>query len=130
MKKHWLRGVLLGLSMALLLAGGVALAQGLYVMPDQDCFVCQPRTAGWPPPEDRIVELTIGGFDDMDALCGRLTMAGVLWNQGCGPAYMGPPCVFRLAVECATMQVFTETNCWGGPNAEVLGGDLGQPFPE
>ena len=28
MKKHWLRGVLLGVSLALLLTGGLALAQG------------------------------------------------------------------------------------------------------
>jgi hypothetical protein len=41
MKKHWLRGMLLGVSMALLLAGGVALAQSLRVWPD--CFQCLPR---------------------------------------------------------------------------------------
>ena len=28
MKRHWLRGLLLGLSLALLLSGGVAVAQG------------------------------------------------------------------------------------------------------
>ena len=49
MKKHWLRGVLLGASLALLLAGGVALAQSLRVWPD--CFQCLPGavvTAGLP----------------------------------------------------------------------------------
>jgi hypothetical protein len=40
MKKHWARGALLGLSMALLLAGGVALAQSASV--DKDCFECIP----------------------------------------------------------------------------------------
>jgi len=41
MKKHWLRGVLLGVSLALLLAGGVALAQSLDAWPD--CFQCLPE---------------------------------------------------------------------------------------
>ena len=40
MKKHWARGVLLGLSIALLLTGGVALAQSASV--DKDCFECIP----------------------------------------------------------------------------------------
>jgi hypothetical protein len=40
MKKHWVRGVLLGVSMALLLAGGVALAQSASV--DKGCFECIP----------------------------------------------------------------------------------------
>jgi hypothetical protein len=42
MKKNWLRGILLGVSLALLLAGGVALAQSLDVRPD--CFQCFPGT--------------------------------------------------------------------------------------
>jgi len=42
MKKHWLRGMLLGVSLALLLAGGVALAQSLTVEPE--CFQCWPGT--------------------------------------------------------------------------------------
>ena len=125
MKRHWLRGVLLGVSLALLLAGGVAVAQGLYAMPDQDCFECQYRADGWPPPEDRILELTIGGYDTMDLLCGRLTMAGMLWDEGCGPVMGDPPCVFGVAVECATMQVFYETNCWADANGAALGGDVG-----
>lgn len=41
MKKHWLRGVVLGVTLALLLAGGVALAQSVKVEPD--CFQCLPR---------------------------------------------------------------------------------------
>ena len=40
MKKHWLRGLLLGVSVALLLAGGVALAQSASV--DGECFECIP----------------------------------------------------------------------------------------
>ena len=40
MKNHWARGVVLGLSIALLLTGGVALAQSVSV--DKDCFECIP----------------------------------------------------------------------------------------
>jgi hypothetical protein len=42
MKGPWLRGLLLGVSLTLLLSGGVALAQSLTVEPD--CFQCWPGT--------------------------------------------------------------------------------------
>ncbi|MGB9301842.1 MAG: PEP-CTERM sorting domain-containing protein [Anaerolineae bacterium] len=45
MKKPWLRGVLLGVSLALLLAGGVALAASLSITSDQTCFECLPDEA-------------------------------------------------------------------------------------
>jgi len=45
MKRSWLRGVLLGVSLALLLAGGVALAARLSVTSDQTCFECLPAGA-------------------------------------------------------------------------------------
>lgn len=35
MKRHWLRGLLLGVSLALLLSSGVALAQGLFATVDK-----------------------------------------------------------------------------------------------
>jgi hypothetical protein len=41
MKKHGLRGVLLAVSLALLLSGGVALAQGT-LSPDKTCVQCIP----------------------------------------------------------------------------------------
>ncbi|NIN67905.1 MAG: PEP-CTERM sorting domain-containing protein [Anaerolineae bacterium] len=43
MKRHWLRGVLLGLSLALLVSGGVALAQGTLSV-DKTCVECVPET--------------------------------------------------------------------------------------
>jgi hypothetical protein len=44
MTKHWLRSVLLGVSLALLLAGGVALAQGIVITTDpEDCLECSTR---------------------------------------------------------------------------------------
>lgn len=42
MKKHWLRGILLGVSLALLLAAGVALAQGTLKV-DKRCVNCVPE---------------------------------------------------------------------------------------
>jgi hypothetical protein len=41
MKKSWLRGLLLGVSLALFLAGGVALAQGIVINTDpEECIEC------------------------------------------------------------------------------------------
>ena len=41
MKIHWLRGMLLGVSLALLLAGGVTLAQGISITTDPEgCLEC------------------------------------------------------------------------------------------
>jgi hypothetical protein len=44
MKRHWPRGLLLGVIVAFLLGGGVALAQSLTVEPD--CFQCFAGTSG------------------------------------------------------------------------------------
>lgn len=86
MKKHWLRGLLLGVSMALLLAGGVALARTpeLTVSVDQECVECWPyvepdeasfQTHELPPPE-YIVELTIGGWTPGYELCQQVIPNG------------------------------------------------------
>jgi hypothetical protein len=42
MKKHWPRGMVLGLSLALLVSGGVALAQGTLSV-DKTCVECVPK---------------------------------------------------------------------------------------
>lgn len=49
MKKSWLRGLLLGLSLALFLAGGVALAQGIVITTDpEECLECSTgRVPNW-----------------------------------------------------------------------------------
>ena len=83
MKKHWLRGVLLGVSLALLLAGGVALAQGLFITVDKDCLECWPGTEQ--PTDDRyFMELTIGGWNPQYLLCESLKIDGELVDRGCG----------------------------------------------
>jgi hypothetical protein len=123
MKRHWLRGMLLGLTLALLLAGGAALAQGLSITADQDCFECWPRTAGWPPPDDYILELTLSGYDTGDLLCARVSIDGENWDEDCwGPA-QDPPCTILLAVECQTMEAFSESDCWAY-TGEALEGDV------
>jgi hypothetical protein len=71
MKKHWLRGLLLGVSLALLLSGGVAFAQALYATADKACIECWPVERYDPigpeplqisPPEEYVVTLTYGGW--------------------------------------------------------------------
>ena len=125
MRRHWLRGVLLGVSLALLLAGGVALAQGLSIVADQDCFECWPR-GEVAPPEDHILELTFSGYDPGEWLCLRLVMAGTNLGWGCAPPPQnGPPCAVRFAVICQTLELVPMGDtCQGGdavPGSEVFG---------
>ena len=65
MTKYWLRGVLLGVSLALLLAGGVALAQNPDATANRTCIPCVPERY-WenrvPVPADPYA-LTIMGSD-------------------------------------------------------------------
>jgi hypothetical protein len=130
MKKNWLRGMLLGVSLALLLAGGVAVAQGLMITVDQECIECWPRSAGWPPPEDHIAEVTFSGYDATEALCARMTMEGTLWQEGCFNPPAAPPCAFRLAVECATETVTIISLTCSAPIAEpAVGVGVGNPLP-
>jgi len=126
MKRHWLRGMLLGVSLALLLAGGVALAQGLTISVDQDCFECYAGNGNGVPDEYE-VEVTFDGYDPAYALMGRLTMAGVLWDQGrLGPFY-GPPCHAWLVVTCDDLYVHWDTDCYptAPADASALGSDAG-----
>ena len=113
MRRYWLRGTLLGVSLALLLAGGVALAQGLSVSVAPECLECWPRTAGWPPPAAHIMELTFDGYDTDFYLCARLTMEGVLWDWGCFyPTLLGPPCRLRFVAVCETETLeFLDQSC-------------------
>jgi hypothetical protein len=73
MRKHWLRGVLLGVSLALLLAGGVALAQGLILTADKDCVEC---FTGLEPDDEHTVNLTLTGHDPEVPLCTRYYLNG------------------------------------------------------
>jgi hypothetical protein len=117
MKRHSLRGLVLGVSLALLLTGGAALAQGLSITVDQVCFECWPRADGWPPDDEHTVVVTFDGYDPNEYLWGRLTMDGSVWGQGYwGPPLQGPPCTALLSVICETQQVDMQSDC------EVNGG--------
>ena len=124
MKSHWLKGVLLGVSLALLLAGGVALAQGLTVSADQDCFECWPRTSGWPPPDDHMVKITVDGYDMEEYLCWRFRVAGALYDEDCGSPAKMPPCTIELGVECETMVPLGRSDCFAVADS-ALGADVG-----
>jgi hypothetical protein len=120
MKRHSLRGLLLGVSLALLLVGGSALAQGLSVTVDQDCFECWARADGWPPDDEHTVVLTFDGFDPNERLWGRMTMAGVIWDEGYWyPPLVGPPCTAAVAVLCETQEVLFGSECELNPEASA-----------
>jgi hypothetical protein len=117
MKRHGLRGLLLGVSLALLLVGGAALAQGLSITVDQVCFECWARADGWPPDDEHTVVVTFDGYDPNEYLWGHLTMDGVFWGEGYwAPLLQGPPCTALLSVICETQEVYMESDC------EVNGG--------
>ena len=84
MGKNWLRGILLGVSLALFLASGVALAQdGLYNYFNKDCVECWAG-AGEPTMDRYLAEWTAGGWNPNSELCLRVTIDGEL--------YIAPPC--------------------------------------
>jgi hypothetical protein len=108
--------MLLGVSFALLLAGGVALADGLYITPDQECFECLPPGIPGqqnPIPEDKIVVLTMGGWDPNSAYaCWSLTLpGGESWRNGCVDKPYPPSCHLYLTVDCVSRQAFLESDC-------------------
>jgi hypothetical protein len=109
MREHGLRGILLGASLALLLAGGVALANGRYITAYQECFECwestdqvQGNLIG--PPEDEIVVFAIGGWDpqSLEVCWVALDPIGSIWDAACiSPvSLMNDPCHIALWVEC------------------------------
>jgi hypothetical protein len=100
MRTHWLRGTLLGVSLALLLAGGVAVAAGLYVSINRDCVECvAPDTL---PRDDQFVTITFGGWDQaLSELCKEWLIDGdPVPMTPCGPTPPIDPIVFRLYFRC------------------------------
>jgi len=126
MKKHWLRGMLLGVSLALLLAGGVALAQAMTLTVDQDCFECYwVEEEGEPPepPDDLSVDLTIGGW----ALSGPTVNFTLTTPAGPFPAGEGinpgvdESCAGRFGVYCfdGYMKPYATFDCYPWDATEV-----------
>ncbi|MGB9301700.1 MAG: hypothetical protein WCD51_14080, partial [Anaerolineae bacterium] len=113
MKKHWVRGVLLGVSLALFLAGGVALAQGLFATADKECVECWPGPQA--PTEDRyLVELTIGGWDARYPLCALTTIDGEIYQgPGCATPPPEDPTVETGGIPCEWSENNTGTSLLG-----------------
>jgi hypothetical protein len=118
MKKTWLGGLLLGMSMILLLAGGVALAQGNEsVTVDQECFECWPGRGE--PTDEYVVEFTFSGW-----------VSGIMFHinddveQGW---YFYPPCIDPILwVDCdGDWELFPFT-CPGWERPEISKPDYGQ----
>ena len=110
MKKHWLRGLLLGASLALLLSGGGALAASLSLTVDQECFECSPGDNEGP---EHLVEITVAGYNVGDKMSGDLKLDGVVVQAGGFPASVGPPCEFFMRVPCDTFGLWFGTDCYG-----------------
>jgi hypothetical protein len=133
MKANWLRGLLLGVSLALLLVSGVALAQTrqLTVAADKVCVECLPwvepdgaAQAGQLPPPENIVGLTIGGWTPGRELVVRVQPPGpygFMMPEGDPslPQHIG---IFLI---CAGQVgfIFPEVNELGG-QASLSGDDL------
>ena len=122
MKKRWLTGVLLGVSLALLLAGGVALAATLSITSDDTCMQCLPADAPPVPPYTWMVHWT--GYDPSYELCWRLS----------GPAYTEKRC---LSPSPDTDYWGFVLSCEGAGQASVPGSEVslrmegsGEPYGE
>jgi len=117
MKTNWLRGMLLGVSLALLLAGGVALAQGLSMTVDQDCVECWPGPYDAAPPDEYAVEIVIDGFDPAETLCINIWVNGEsLMEDGgpeCGPAPALPPLTAVFVIPCEPRTIPVEVSGLG-----------------
>jgi hypothetical protein len=105
MRKQGLRGVLLGVSLAMFLAGGIALAQGLVVTADQDCLECYPvpeEPDHALPPDEYRVDITVSGWDYGKSLC---------WNMYFEGEPMGSPYCQIHGAETDPLDVFVAFPC-------------------
>jgi hypothetical protein len=105
MKKHWLRGMLLGVSLALLLAGGVALAQGLFVRVDQECFECWGGGQNNIAPDEYVPHLDYGNWrtSGIDQVCEGVhgPSASTYEHEACfAPDEGSDPCWTEFVVFC------------------------------
>jgi hypothetical protein len=101
MKKHWLRGVLLGVSLVLLLASGVAVAQPVfYVRASTDCVVCIPPDQANGPRPDQVLVLEADGWEAGDWLCMQWRINSEIVDEDCSEAEMGGPAMEEFRFPC------------------------------
>ena len=101
MKKHWLRGVLLGVSLALLLSGGVAVAQRrFYVRVDKVCVLCVPPDQLNGPSPDQVLLWEADGWEAGDYLCGEHRINGQLFHSFCSTQATAGPISIELILDC------------------------------
>jgi hypothetical protein len=101
MRKYWLPGVLLGVSLALLLAGGAAMANGLYITADSDCIECWSGPYE-PWPMGSTLQLTIGGWNHQGLDMGWEICAPDVcpFPAIFTPPFDNDPCHVQLAIRC------------------------------
>ncbi len=127
MKRHWLRGSLLGASLALLLGGGLAMAQGLpYVTVERHCVNC--FLEGAVPGEDNINTIELGGYEVGDYTCLLWTVDSQTFVDSCVTAVSSPPSEISLAWPCEFELMPFEVSFLGGDfgPANVIDTYLGQ----
>jgi hypothetical protein len=111
MRRHWLRGVLLGASLALLLAGGVALALGAYVSLGKSCIECFDGD-----PEDVTAEyllpVSVGGWGEANQICGKVTAPVGDLYAACNPPWDDDPHTGLFGMTCDLVPICVdETFC-------------------
>ena len=116
MKSNWLRGVLLGVSLALLLAGGMAMAAGVYVTVDKPCVEC---VKGVPAgslflPEENLIDIEFGGWDIGDYVCIRWMIDSSELLSGCGVLTSLDPITYTdQYFPCGTFTTVTDLSFLG-----------------
>ena len=98
MKRNWLRGLLLGVSLALLLGGGVALSASLTLSVDRECVECWPGPGD--PTGEYVFTITLRDFNPTYLFCNWWTLAGEEYApEHCWPV-MSDPLVAPYYVPC------------------------------
>jgi hypothetical protein len=130
-KKHWLRGVLLGVSVARLLGGAVAMAQGMTATVDQDCFECWPGPwgpeAGQQPTADYVLQAKLSGLDSDYDLCNAGYLPGSGWEEECFGLEEGMESfLWSLAAGCDAQELCVWLGDLQGPPVECFDSGFGQ----
>ena len=122
MNKRSLRGILLALSLVLTLAGGVALAQTLTVVADQDCVECYPpeQNTTVMPPEEYWVQINVDGWDPTHIMCYQIFVNGE-------PLYDPAQCAMPPAQAPLKASISVSCEVQNGEVADVTGLRLGGP---